>query len=174
MLVLIIGLPGTGKTTIAKWLSQNYHIKYLSTEELRAEYLGLHEEKNDCDFTQEQQTIIYELMVEKAREIIDTEGAVIVEGVYRSKEQRNTIYQLFSNYMVKKYYFWITCNEEVNRYRVIRRKDEGTISPSGIVGFERVKSEFVSPDLEEPFVTIDNTFQITEAEKLIKRHIASN
>lgn len=172
MLIFIIGLPGTGKTSVAKWVSKKYHIEYLSTEELRAEYLGVSEEKKDCDFSEEQQEIIYSLMVERAKKIIIRDGAVIVEGVYRSKEQRNSIYRLFSIYDINKYYFLITCEEQENRRRVTCRKKTGTVSPAGLCGYEKIKSEFVFPDANEPFVIVDNTLGFSETIKSIRQYLS--
>ena len=172
MLIFIIGLPGTGKTTIAKWISEKEHIQHISTEALRADYLGVCKETKDCDFSDEQQLIVYSLMVERARSIINREGAVIVEGVYRSKEQRKAIYNLFSEYNMIKHYFCITCDEQENKRRVVCRKNEGTASPAGIIGFEKIKGEFVFPDSNEPFIMVDNTFCLSETKKVIEKYIS--
>ena len=163
-IILIIGLPGCGKTTISQKLAEIFSVQYFSTEKLRAEMMNLESVPEDCDFTPKQQDEVYLHITERVCQAIQKSDMVIVEGVFRSFKQRNLIYKMSetdNNILVKT--FLVTCNESVVQQRLIQRKLEGTISPAGINAYQVIKQSFEKPHSRERIEVIDNTGTLLNA-----------
>ena len=72
--VLIMGLPGSGKTTLAKELVPLLNAKWLNADKVRTEY-------NDWDFSAEGRTRQAKRMWAKAKELKDQGNHVVADFV---------------------------------------------------------------------------------------------
>lgn len=81
MKILIFGLPGSGKTTLANELVKSLDAKSLNADEVRKEY-------NDWDFSSEGRTRQAKRMRQLADEIVSTGGIAVVDFVCPTKETR--------------------------------------------------------------------------------------
>ena len=154
----IIGLPCSGKSSIAEYLCERYDCVHLSTEQIRANILGINHEDVDCDFTVQQQGEVYDKINEEFDCLLKNAKSVIVDGVYRSIRRRNEIFEIASRYVSLKnvFAYCITCDEGVAKQRLVDRKKKGTVAPAGVKGYQKIKSEFEQVD-SNMFVEIDNT-----------------
>lgn len=174
-IIFIIGLPGSGKTTISSMLSKKYSISALSTESVRALFLGVDSVTEDCDFTKEELEIVYDAIIKNTKTILESRDAIIIDGVYREKKQRESIYKLVENdssYMIFK--FFIKAEEKVILERLKKRKANGSVAPAGIKTFLKIKKEYQYPVESEGFISIDNTFNVCSAFDEICKIIEGN
>jgi adenylylsulfate kinase len=81
MKILIFGLPGSGKTTLANELVKSLDAKSLNADEVRKEY-------NDWDFSSEGRTRQAKRMRQLADEIVSMGGIVVVDFVCPTRETR--------------------------------------------------------------------------------------
>lgn len=170
-IILIIGLPGSGKTTLSKILSNKYNIPYFSTEEIRAELLKIVNVANDCDFTEEQAKTVYEIIVNKVQDALIESNYVIVEGVFRYKQQRQMIYNIQN---ARTHCFYIYCEENITIKRLKFRKMCHTISPAGVITYKKIKRQYEFPCKNENFITIDNSNSIEKSIENIINNIRIN
>lgn len=157
-LIFIIGLPCSGKSTVARTIAKHYGFIHIATEDVRAEYLSKKSVNNeDCDFTPEQHVKVYGEVEYRARKHIAAGDSVIVDGVYRNNQQRASIIKIVNDFKenVQPLYIWLTCEEGEAFRRLIERKKHGTNAPAGVNGYKKIKSEFLEPD--NNFVRYDTT-----------------
>lgn len=111
---LVIGLPGSGKTTVSQYLSSKYDARHISADRIRAKCLGISREEKDCDFPEDQREYVYSKMAYEAVDILKRHDRVIIDAVYRTFEQRNMLYSYLSSithlYLLR---IWIKCDEPV-------------------------------------------------------------
>ena len=157
----IIGLPCSGKSSVAQFIAQRYDCVHLSTEQIRASLMKIDQEDDDCDFTLQQQTDVYNKMSNDLHFLLKSGKSVVVDGVYRSIDRRNEIFEIASCYdSVKRVFaYHLTCDENVAIKRLIYRKEQGTVAPAGVKGYSKIKLEFEPVDYSK-FVEIDNTYDL--------------
>ncbi|MBD5584061.1 MAG: AAA family ATPase [Clostridia bacterium] len=175
LLIFIIGLPCSGKSTVASKIAEKYGFIPFSTEAVRAEFLaGERDKKEDCDFTPEQHKLVYGEIIKRARRILDSGRSVIIDGVYRSEAQRGEVFSLLDEYKgeTPALCYWLTCAETETVRRLIKRKTEGTIAPAGIEGYKKISKEFAEPRLDI-FKKLDTTEGTENILPLIYGDIAS-
>jgi len=81
MKILIMGLPGSGKTTLAKLLVPRFNAVWLNADKIREQY-------NDWDFTPEGRTRQANRMKQLAEKAIDKNRVVIADFVCPLEETR--------------------------------------------------------------------------------------
>ena len=80
-IVLIMGLPGSGKTTLAKELVPMLNAKWLNADKIRTEY-------NDWDFSEEGRVRQANRMRDLAKKLRDEGNHVVADFVCPTREAR--------------------------------------------------------------------------------------
>ena len=101
--ILIMGLPGSGKTTLAKKLAPMFNAVWLNADKVR-------EEANDWDFSEMGRTIQANRMKRLAQEALDNNRNVIADFVCPTRDTRKDI---------KRYYCFIYTNFWAPMYQAI-------------------------------------------------------
>ena len=164
LIILIIGLPGCGKTTLSEAIAKHYSVTYFSTEKIRAEMINVDYVPEDCDFTKEELESVYNLIARLTAEAIIDSDVVVVEGVFRSRHQRDLIYSISrKNPVIEVKTFLIECDEEIVYKRLISRKQSKTVSPAGIQAYNSIKSSFESESESEMFIRVENSNRLASS-----------
>lgn len=157
LLVLIIGLPGVGKTFLAKKVNKSTGFPYVSSDLIRSKLLGIRIDSKDQDYTSDELEITYQKMASETEELLQGNDGVIVEGVYRKYRHRLLIYKLKQKYpTINILLFHIVCKEQETVQRIIKRKMDGTVSPAGENTYYKIKEEFENPIKNEKAIVIKN------------------
>lgn len=151
--VLIIGLPGTGKTTLANRLSRLLQWEVVSTEVVRAQLFGEKIVLEDRDFSPEELNGTYAEVCRIVDMILQRGGGVIVDGVFRSHLQRQQVIDVVSKHDTPWLGILTRCDEQTVIERLRLRKKMGSISPGGEIAYSRLKHEF--DPVDESFLKID-------------------
>lgn len=155
--IIIIGLPGCGKTTLAQLLIENKECFYCSSDVIRSKIFDEFEIKKDRDYSKFELDVIYNIMLYITEIQLQNNVNILLDGVFRDKKMRENICNIIRNKGYKLYKFYVTCSDEVALSRVESRKKKGTLSPAGIEGYWGIKEKFDIPLADEKFVEIDNS-----------------
>ena len=82
MKILIMGLPGSGKTTLAEKLSKMFNAVWLNADNVRKEY-------NDWDFSAEGRTRQANRMKQLAQEAVDSNRIVVADFICPTQKTRD-------------------------------------------------------------------------------------
>lgn len=105
MLVLIAGLPGTGKTTIARAFAEGSGATHLNSDALRRE-LGLM-----GHYSPEDKQKVYDALLENARDALLNGETVVVDSTFYNETVRNAFRKLAQDCQVLLRWVELRANE---------------------------------------------------------------
>ncbi|MBN2478546.1 AAA family ATPase [Candidatus Micrarchaeota archaeon] len=143
MIIMVCGLPSTGKTYLAKSIQRITGAEHISSDELRMELL----EKRT--YSAEEKKRVYEVMFERAEKAVMEGNNVILDATFYRKETRKRVYNLAekTNSIVK----IIECavNEGKVREWINKRAEEGdSKSEADFEVYLKIKKQFEPLDNE--------------------------
>jgi len=154
--IFVIGLPGSGKTTVAKKFQKILGFPLITTEIVRLHLLAIERESEDIDFSPEELSQTYNVMNLVTESLLAGGSGVIVDGVFRSEAQRQQIFEIAEKFDAPVLGLEVKCQEPVLLERIRVRKEQGTASPAGEEAYRKIASEFEPTD--HRFIHVDNTF----------------
>lgn len=117
LLIIVTGLPGTGKTTFARALSDRVGGRHLNTDIIRDE-LGM---RGQYDEKSKQK--VYRKMEERTAEALEKGEQVIVDGTFYRKKLRKPYQELGAKAGAQVFWFVIEAPEETVKERVSQRRE---------------------------------------------------
>jgi aminoglycoside phosphotransferase family enzyme/predicted kinase len=118
MIVVISGLPGTGKTTVAKELGRELNAPVLSTDEVRKRG------SEPLKYTKRKKQGVYEHMFQMAEDLLSEKDNIILDGTFFKKELRASALQLGSDHDRCVFILEAICDEDVVKQRIEKRYQE--------------------------------------------------
>ena len=142
--ILIIGLQGTGKSTLARQLAEQLKAISISTEAVRhALFEPTRLPGQDQDFTDHEIAVSYRAVNYFVSLISDLPLNVVVDGVFRYEAQRQSLISLAAGRQIVKVH--LHCEESVVKQRLLRRQAGETYAPGGINAHQKAKTQFERP-----------------------------
>ncbi len=157
---VVCGPSGVGKTTTAKHLGMETNAPVITSEEIIKELFGTISNSNkDLDFNSQEIAYGYNAMLIVAKRILVLGQSVVLDGVFRSEEQRNKVRELAQELQTQAQFIEVTCPEEIVKNRITARLALGK-QPGGYQNHLYLKKIF-EPILEEHTI-IDSSQDILE------------
>ena len=132
-LVVVFGLPGTGKTTFARALSQELGWRHLNTDVIRAE-LG---KKKQYD--ERTKAAVYREMQDLTAKELDLNKGVVLDGTFYRKALRDSFTGLGNTYGIPLKWIEVCADEGIIRNRVAR---ERPYSEADFQVYKKIKKAF--------------------------------
>jgi gluconokinase len=156
--VVLIGFSGSGKSFVARRLSQRLGYTVLRSDEIRKTLAGLNPYQSARSgfgkgiYTEEMTRKVYQTMVERAKDIVAQGGKVILDATFLRRWQRDLVLRHFPSAV----FVWVWAPEGVILKRLKTRK--GDISDATPEVYLKQKEIF------EPPTELLNTFVIQSEE----------
>jgi len=147
MIVVISGLPGTGKTTVAKELGSELNAPVLTTDEIRKA------KSEHPKYTRRQKQGIYDHMFRIAEDLLSDNDTIILDGTFFKKEFRERSFQLGSDHDRCVFILETLCDEDVIKQRINKRYQENVdASEADYKVYKIIQNQF--EPIEEPHFRI--------------------
>lgn len=156
VLVVVFGLPGTGKTTFAESLSAHLHIPHFNTDKIRTE-MGLRGRYDPATKAR-----VYDYLLQRAEAELQSGNRVILDGTFYLKGLRQRLRALAGRYRARISWIEISAGEQTIAERVSQTRP---YSEADLAAYARVKKAF--EPLEEEHLTLFSD-RMTSAQMLEK------
>ncbi len=142
-MVVITGLPGTGKSTFAKALAEAIGAKHLNTDIIR-DALG-----KRGQYDSDTKAAIYAEMLRQTAILLENGGSVIIDGTFYKKKLRQPYIALAKKYGITIQWMEIRAAEDIVRHRVNCYRD---YSEADFEVYLKIKSQY--EQLEVPHLKL--------------------
>lgn len=149
MVILVMGLPGSGKSYFAEKLAQKVHAEYLNSDQIRKEMFP------ERTYSNSEKARVYETLLKKMQEAIGKEKDVVLDATF----YKNEIREPFLNNSKGKIAFikvWADENIIQERLKKIRPHSEADLKV-----YELLKRQW--EPLQEPHLSLQSTNTNIEA-----------
>ena len=147
MIVLICGLPGVGKTTIAKNLAPLIDAIILSTDKIRKELIP------NPTYTKEERKLIYDVMVLIAAYLQNSGTNIILDATFNKEDSRNKVKQRIRVPRDEFFIIECVCPENIIFSRIKNRKED--YSDADISVYKKMKKIYEPVKVDH--ITVDTS-----------------
>jgi predicted kinase len=133
MLIIVFGLPGSGKTFFSSALSQALNCKHLNTDVVRKN------ENSPIDYSPEGRRKIYEKILIETEKLLKNKEEVIVDGTFFKKELRSRFEKIATRLNIPVQYIEIKADEKTIQKRVSHKREN---SDANFEVYRKLKDEF--------------------------------
>ncbi len=143
--IVVFGLPGTGKSFLAQRLSDTLQVPYFNTDIVREQA------QKKGNYTAEDKQRIYENMLDLAEDALRHHTHVVIDGTFSKKPYRNLVTRLAKN--MKQTVVWIRteADDAVVRERVSHQREH---SEADYQVYQKIKATFEETDF--PYLALDS------------------
>ena len=146
-LYMVCGLPGTGKTTIAKELAKLTGGIVLRTDEIRKQIL------TDPKYTPEEKGRVYEAMLRTAGSMLRVGRDVILDATFHKEREREAAGRIARKAGKKLAVIEARCDEKTVMEHLRKREGKGDASDADFKVYKKIEKEW-EPIEEKHFVIV--------------------
>lgn len=164
MIILVAGLPGSGKTFFAERLAQELDMIYINSDQVR---LALNASGK---YSPSEKLLVYKQMLVQTTEAIEDNRDVIVDASFFHHSMREMFVRLADAYNLVIYVIEIVADEKLIRQRLQRPRK---YSEADFAVYEKVREDFEG--ITMPHLTLESTNDnLDEMLKTAMRYINSD
>ncbi|WP_135824023.1 AAA family ATPase [Halorussus ruber] len=151
-LVVVCGLPGVGKTTVAEDIAERLDGRLLRTDVIRKEILS------DPDYTEEEARMVYRELFDRASDLVEDGTSAVLDGTFKAESYRDHAVAISESLDAPFRLVKVECAEEVVRERIAGREDDESDADFEIHRLYREQFEPIS----RSHVTVDNSEEMAD------------
>lgn len=173
-LILVMGMIGTGKTSLAQRLAREMDMVLISSDPLRKELAGLEpfqrvEEEFQAGLYSPQMTEkVYSTMAEKAREYLEKGKGVVLDATFSEKRWRDMALAVAREGGIPCLLVVTTAPERVVKERLEKRQKERVVSDGRWEIYLKHREKFQMPREEGSLLVLDTREDLDSLVKKVK------
>ncbi len=163
MLIMVCGLPGTGKSSFSKELAKKIGADYLSSDSIRMQVLDRR------TYSKDEKSRIYRLLAEKAGRSLTEGKSVIVDATFYLRDYRELFCSVAENNGTSLEIIECVLDEKELRGRIEKRKGEKSESEADFEVYLKIKGIF--EPIEREHLILDMALPLDEQIKRVLKYI---
>jgi len=175
-LVVLYGLMGTGKTSVARFLREKFGWHVLSTDAVRKQISGVGENTrvyvpyNEGLYSPEMNAKTYTEVCERAENLLHGGFPVVIDGAFKRQTEREPVIEAARRGGARLVFLKTTCGAEEQRQRLEGRQQHDTRSDGRVELMEQQRGDFepANPGSECYFHEVDTSGPKTETQAKVK------
>jgi predicted kinase len=179
LIVVIFGLMGTGKTTLARALSEARGWPVVHSDQVRKTLVGLEptipilEEFGQGIYSEEFSNRTYVEMLRLAHQHLQEAPGVILDGSYKRAAERKRLRQAARQWGAQAVFVYCACPKEIIRARLTRRAENARAISDGRVELLNLQAEDFDPleEADQPRLTLDTGRELPEALMVVQTFV---
>ena len=163
MLIVVTGLPGTGKTTIAESLAKEIDAVVFSTDKIRKMIF------EKPVYNEEDKRIVYDELFSLTGKYLASRKNVILDGTFYTKALRQRAKEVGKTFSENVYFVYCETPEELLKERINKRKDKFSDADYSVY----LKMKKIFEEFEDDVIIIDTSNPVNTNIDIIKTRIYS-
>lgn len=156
MLVVVCGLPGTGKTTVSGTIADRVDGDRLRTDVIRKELVA------DPDYAPAETRRVYDELFARARSVAEQDGTAVLDGTFKRESDRLRARNLAAELGVPFHLVHVECDPAVAKERIATRADDE--SDADVAVYETHRDAFEPIGMEHHSVDNSGSLDATVAQ----------
>ncbi|MBI4229163.1 MAG: AAA family ATPase [Deltaproteobacteria bacterium] len=152
-LIVIFGMIGTGKTTLADLISRELNCDVISSDRVRKEMLGIspverrYEAFDRGIYSGEITDRVYKKIIANGKEALKRGNSVIIDSSFSKRKYRESVIKEASTLGIPFFFIQTKASDKAVRERLLKREKTGkAISDARLEIFKSFKEHFEQPD----------------------------
>jgi len=177
LIIIVRGLMGTGKSTLARAIAESLGARLLQTDRIRREMFGPSSDARQATYGSgryrpENRRLVYDEMFKRARSWLGAGLSVVLDGTFLTASTRREAASLTGDESAELLVVRCRCPEEVARRRIERRREGPTLSDGRAELLPLQQAEEESDTAELPNLEVDTTRPLSEQLKAVFDRLA--
>ncbi len=159
-LIILVGIPGSGKSTFAEKFSATFHTPYINYDTI-------------LELADHNASIAGKFTIHMLETAFRTGQAIVFDGPSESKAQRQELKDIALDAGYTPLFVWVQTDSNTSRSRFLKagKKAGRRVTPAM---FEGLMKEFDSPQGNEPHVVISGKHTFATQVKAVLKHLVAN
>ncbi|MCE7743337.1 MAG: AAA family ATPase [Candidatus Heimdallarchaeota archaeon] len=146
IVILLAGLPGTGKSTLARKLSRRYRLEHISTDSIRKRIFRdvRRDHFGRGSYSNRQRMVVYDTIYYVLYTLLKHGVGCVLDGTFYQDRMRAKVSRICDRFNAKFLLVIVTCPEETIRKRFEERekRERRTLSDADSKVYEKFKQLF--------------------------------
>jgi predicted kinase len=165
MLLIICGLPGVGKTTLAKAIAKRFHLVHLNSDIIRKKHFRRR------TYSEREKMRVYDLLFYETEKHVRNGNGVVVDATFYKNVLRKKATAIAKKYKTKFFIIECTLDESELKKRIERRKKTKNASEADWTVYLKIKKQY--EPIKEKHLTLNTALALTKQLKMVKEWIST-
>ncbi|MDN5275807.1 MAG: hypothetical protein JWN33_456 [Candidatus Saccharibacteria bacterium] len=162
-LMVMVGLPGAGKTTLAVQFAHTFKAPIISFDRIRAELF------NEPTFSSDEQEIIGRIASYMLEELVKTNQSILYDGPTLLRSERQALMKLALAAGYTPMIIWVQTDPAEARRRALKQQvNKAALSPSQFIAATK---RFTPPSANERPIVVSGKHTYATQLKIILKHL---
>ncbi len=168
LVILLSGLPGTGKSTLARKLARKYRLEHISTDSVRKRiFRDIRQDSfGRGSYSSKQRNVVYDTINYVLYTLLKNGVGCVLDGTFYKDHMRSKVKRICERFNAKYQLIIVTCPESliIKRFEEREKRKRRTLSDADSKVYEKLKELFEPTSL--PHIEVD---MVTDHNKIIER-----